>query len=306
MAAEWVHKEVGQYVAYHPDVVYLQLPRTSAQIRHIVLSSAAASAVRLKETNPKLGDKLRVPADEFAEESYPGGLPQYIFDLMERRAELATGEPEVIEALDRDNPRNPALLGKDQTWMFLVRGAGGYAGGLWWYPNKREHIGWGICGDSVLWSWLGAEGLDQNETHEVVFIDDTSGRHEWEKGWDKDNIEWPLQDQLRTDGTVWKRGRLYFGTADAQTGSFIHESFHGIFQAMHVGPDDIRKLEPDDPKVAMWIKEQTANIMGGSHLDWDNTHDTVVDGKPVYTLSRIHTITLRELDEADYYHGGEV
>ena len=46
MAAEWVHKEVGQYVAYHPDVVYLQLPRTSAQIRHIVLSSAASVTAR--------------------------------------------------------------------------------------------------------------------------------------------------------------------------------------------------------------------------------------------------------------------
>jgi len=309
MAAEWVHKEVGQYVAYHPDVVYLQLPRTSAQIRHIVLSSAAASAVRLKEKNPKLGDKLRVPADEFAEESYPGGLPQYIFDMLERRALTATGEPEVIEALDRDNPRNPALLGLDQTWMFLVRGAGGYAGGSPHYLGKLEHIGWGICGDTVLWSWLGEAGLDVNQTHEVVFIEDTSGRQEWEEGWDKDNIEWPLQDQLRPDGTVRQRGRLYFGTADAQTGSFIHESFHGIFAAMHVGHEDINKLrekDPNDPRIAMWIKEQTANIMGGSHLDWDNTHDTVVDGKKVYTKSRIHTITLRELDEADYYHQGEV
>ena len=46
MAAEWVHQEVGQCVAYHPDVTYLQLPHTSAEVRHIVLSSAAASGVR--------------------------------------------------------------------------------------------------------------------------------------------------------------------------------------------------------------------------------------------------------------------
>jgi len=298
MAAEWVHIEVGKYVAYHPDVVYLQLPRTSAQIRHIVLSSAAAGDVRAGARNTKEGSplykKLRVPADEFAEEEYPGGLPKYIFDLLERRADTATGEPEAIEALDRDNPRNPALLPLAQTWMFLVRGAGGYAGGSPHTLGKPEHIGWGICGDSVLWAWLGGVGLDVNQAHEVIFIEDTWGRQEWEKDYDKDAIGFSLTS------------RLYFGTADAQTGSFIHESFHGIFAAMHVVPDDIAKLKPGDPKIAMWIKEQTANIMGGSHLDWDNTHDTVVDGKPVLVKSRMHTITLRELDLVDYYHTGEV
>ena len=294
MAAEWVHQEVGQYVAYHPDVTYLQLPPTSAEVRHIVLSSAAASGVRSKERNPKLGNRLRVPAQEYAVEAYPGGLPKYLFDLLERRAESATGEPEVIEAMDRDNARNPALLGLDQTWMFLVRGAGGYAGGLWHYPGKREHIGWGICGDSVLWAWLGEAGLDVNQAHEVIFVDDTSGRHEWEEGWDQNRIDFTLDSRLKA------------GTADAQTGSFIHESFHGIFASMHVGQDDIDQLPQGDPRIAIWNEERTNNIMGGSHLDWDNTHDTVVNGELVYTKSRIHTITLNEMDAKDYYHTGEV
>ena len=204
-------------------------------------------------------------------EAYPGGLPKYLFDLLERRAESATGEPEVIEAMDRDNPRNPALLGLDQTWMFLVRGAGGYAGGLWHYPGKREHIGWGICGDSVLWAWLGEAGLDGNQAHEVSCVDDTSGRHEWEEGWDQNRIDFTLDSRLKA------------GTADAQTGSFIHESFHAIFNAVHVSRKDLA----DRGRENEWWEDPVLNIMGGSHLDWPNT--------------AIQQVTLDEMDDTGYY-----
>ena len=280
MAADWVRIEAGKGIAYHPDITHLTLPYTSAEIRQIVLSSAAAG--EKGQLNNKSGSTLlgtpRRPAPEFAEDIYPGGLPALIFDSLESYAR------EVNEPLN--NPRNPDLIPLNQTWMFIVRGAGGYGGGLWWFPGKRESIGWGILGDATLWAWLSDAGLEENLAHEVIFVDDTQGRHEWEAGWDKNDIAYTLES------------RKGYGTANAQTGSFIHESFHGLFAAIHVGEEDIAKIRaenPNDPRIALWAADPVNNIMGGSHLDWDGSHGK--DG----AKAKIHAITYSEMDEGNFW-----
>jgi len=291
MAADWVAVEAGKHIAYHPTITYLVLPNTSAEVRQIVLSQAAYFGTRGEgERNWKddfrykpgqrspLYGKKRVADLEFSKRTYPpDGLPGRIFDMMESWA-LATGEP-------LNNPRNPDLVALEQTWMFIVRGAGGYAGGMAYYPGKREGIGWAICGDSVLSAWLADAGLEKNIAHELIFIEDAYGRQEWEAGWLKNDIHMKLKD------------RIGYGTPDAQTGSFIHESFHGIFNAIHVGQDDIDKLrekDPNDPRIAQWEDDPKPNIMGGSHLDWDGKH-----GKN--TRAKIHQITYDEMEDSDYW-----
>ncbi len=270
MAAEWVRQEVGQHVAYHPQITFLQLPNTSAEIRDIVLSSAARWGEN--ETNNKSGSPLfgtpRRPAPRFA--GYDGPtLSARIFDTMEAWA-IATGEP-------LNNPRNPDLIPLQQNWLFIVRGAGGFAGGMPHHPGSRESIGWAICGDSVLSAWL-SEGTDEeNIAHEVIFVDDTWGRHEWEDGWNGSDIAFPLSLRKR------------YGTPDAQTGSFIHETFHAIFAAIHVSQPDIDELPAGDPRRAIWAADPVDNIMGGSHLDWPTTK------------AKIHAITLNEMDDVDYW-----
>jgi len=286
MAADWVRQEVGRNLAYHPDITWLQLPYTSAEVRQVVLSASAASGVHGRQRNIKTNfrgqagvnspiyGQLRRASRAYAENIYPGGLPPLIFDAISEWA-VATGEP-------LNNPYNPDLIPLQQTWLFLVRGAGGYAGGSPWYPGKREAFGWGICGDSVLSAWLSDAGLEKNIAHELIFIDDAMGRHEWEESWNRYDIDMSLS--LRTR----------FGTPDAQTGSFIHESFHGIFGAMHVVPDDIDKLKAGDPKRAMWAADPVNNIMGGSHLDWDGS-----TGKNA--SAKIHAITRDEMEDVDYW-----
>jgi hypothetical protein len=166
--------------------------------------------------------------------------------------------------------------------MFIVRGAGGYAGGLAWYPGSQESIGWAICGDSVLTAWLSEGTNEENIAHEVIFVDDTWGRHEWEAGWNKNNIEMSLAQ------------RKQYGTPNAQTGSFIHESFHALFNAIHVSPQDIAALPGGDPRKAIWAIDPVDNIMGGSHLDWNNKHGSG-------TRAKIHGITRNEMEDIDYW-----
>jgi hypothetical protein len=280
MAADWVRVETGRGVAYHPDITHLQLPYTSTYIRRVVLSGAAQDG--RNERNNKSGSPLfgtpRLPASAYRTALHPGGLPALIFDSLESYAR--------IENKPLDNPRNPDLIPLNQTWMFIVRGAGGYAGGMGHYPGSRESVGWAICGDSVLTAWLSDAGFGENLAHEMIFVDDTWGRHEWEMGWDKNNIEYSL----------WSRRK--YGTADAQTGSFIHESFHGLFGAVHVGPEEVaelRKKDPNDPRVAAWDADPNNNIMGGSHLDWNGSHGK--DG----AKAKIHAITLNQMDEEDIW-----
>ena len=182
--------------------------------------------------------------------------------------------------------------------MFIVRGAGGYAGGHAWRKGDQETVGWAICGDSVLTAWLSEGTNEANIAHEVIFVDDTWGRHEWEIGWERGDIEWPLEyTEWVEDGIGYSRqGRLYFGTPNAQTGSFIHESFHAIFNAIHVGPEEIAALRaknPNDPRIVAWEADPVDNIMGGSHLDWDGSHGE--DG----AKAKIHEITLNEMEDVD-------
>jgi hypothetical protein len=278
MAAEWVRREVGQHVAYHPDITYLQLPYTSAEIRRVVLSGAAANGVYFKDKNTKedspLFGRLRVPADEFAEPTYPGGLPALIFGAIEGWA-VAEGDP-------LNNPRNPELIPLQQNWLFIIRGAGGYAAGRDWREGDVESVGWAICGDAVLSAWL-SEGTDEeNIAHEVIFVEDTWGRQEWEAGWNRNDIDFPLSL------------RQQYGTPDAQTGSFIHETFHAIFNAIHVSQSAIDELPVNDPRRAVWAADPVNNIMGGSHLDWDNKHGPA-------TQAKVHAITLDEMHEVDYW-----
>jgi len=265
MAADWVKEKVGKSVAYHPEVTYLQLPYTSNWIRRVVLSASADNGKN--EKNNKQGSPLfgqpRRPASAYRTPLHPGGLPALIFDAMESQAR--------IENKPLDNPRNQDLVQYDQNWMFIVRGAGGYAGGMAHYPGSRESVGWAICGDSVLTAWLSESTNERNMAHEVIFVDDTLGRHEWEEGWDKNNIVFPLES------------RRQFGTPDAQTGSFIHESFHAIFNATHISEEDLRRRG----MLAEWIRDPVDNIMGGSHLDWPKTV--------------IQQVTLAEIDDGDYY-----
>ena len=280
MAADWVGVEVGKYVAYDPDITHLTLPYTSAEIRQIVLSSAAAGDkgnLNTKKGSP-LFEEPRVPAPEFAGPVYPGGFSALIFDALEGYA-LAAGEP-------HNNPRNPDLIPLKQTWMFIVRGAGGYGGGLWWFPGKRESIGWGILGDATLSAWLAEAGLEKNIAHEVIFLEDSKGRQEWELDWDKNDITFTLAT------------RLGYGTADAQTGSFIHESFHGLFAAIHVTPEDmaaLKKKDPNDPRIALWAADEADNIMGGSHLDWNGSHRDK-------SRAKIHKITFNEMEEGNFWY----
>ena len=280
MAADWVRVETGKGIAYHPEITHLQLPYTSAFIRQAVLSQGAfygKNEKNNKQGSPLFGQSRR-PASAYRTRLHDYGLPGLIFDSLESYAR--------IENKPLDNPRNPELIPLNQTWLFLVRGAGGYAGGLAHYPGSKESIGWGILGDATLWAWLSDAGFGKNLAHEVIFVDDTMGRHEWEMGWDKNGIEYSL------------RSRRKYGTADAQTGSFIHESFHGLFGAVHVGPEEIaelRKKDPNDPRVAAWDADPNNNIMGGSHLDWDGSHGK--DG----AKAKIHAITLNQMDEEDIW-----
>ena len=137
-----------------------------------------------------------------------GDLPKEIFDWLTYAYE------------GRYNARDESLIGKNQTWQFIVRGAGGYAGGshVTW---NNENIGWGIVGDAVLSSWLSEIGLERNMAPDVIFIGDCEDRSETHPDY---------------AGPCMPRSeRELYATPDAQTGSFIHETFHAMFGAYHWG-----------------------------------------------------------------------
>jgi hypothetical protein len=122
------------------------------------------------------------------------------------------------------NPYDPSLVGKNQTWQFIIRGAGGYAGAI----NVRynlENVGWGIVGDAVLSSWLSEVGLERNIAPDVIFIGDCDGRGETDPDYEGPCMS--LSD------------RQFYGSPDAQTGAFIHETFHAMFWAGHTGENSI-------------------------------------------------------------------
>ena len=103
------------------------------------------------------------------------------------------------------NPYHERLQWANQTWQLIVRGAGGYAGALH-VDKNNERVSWGIVGDAVLSSWLSEIGLEENICPDVVF--------------------------------TYLPDRTKFCTPDAQTGAFIHETFHGMFDNGHWGAVD--------------------------------------------------------------------
>jgi hypothetical protein len=113
--------------------------------------------------------------------STTGDLDNFVFDWME---ESTAWHP-------RTRPLSPA-----ETWLIIVRGAGGFAGGIGVRPDFW-HIGWGMVGDAVLSSWLSASGLEPELcTFYTGFADQ-------------------------------------FCTPNAQTGAAVHELLHGAVDAAH-------------------------------------------------------------------------
>ena len=106
------------------------------------------------------------------------------------------------------NPYHERFLGANQTWQLIVRGAGGYAGALN-VDQNLENVSWGIVGDAVLTSWLSEIGLEENICPDVIFT------------------------------YLSREDRIPFCTPDAQTGAFIHETFHSMFRADHTGINSI-------------------------------------------------------------------
>jgi hypothetical protein len=149
-------------------------------------------------------------AGEIREIVLYGDLPKEIFDWLEN----AFG--------GRYNPYDERLIGMNQTWQFIVRGAGGYAAGSHVSWNG-QNIGWGIVGDAVLSSWLSEIGLETNIAPDVIFIGDCNKPS---RGETHPDYEGPCMSRSEREG---------YGTPDAQTGSFIHETFHAMFGADHWG-----------------------------------------------------------------------
>ena len=95
-------------------------------------------------------------------------------------------------------PRGSSIGSRNQAWVLMVRGAGGWAGAT---PRgtTSEDVAWSVVGDAVLSAWLSEKGLERNICPDVIFLD-----HPYSS-------------------------RLPSCTADAQTGAFVHEIFHACF-----------------------------------------------------------------------------
>ena len=181
-AVYWVNREMGFGIRYRSYIQYFSLPYTSADIRSIVLGAYP----RPKEAG----------TDAWA-------LFHFITDWMAENTQWDTYGGGVI----------------NESWLFMVRGAGGFAGGVDPAPDRP---GLAIVGDAVLSAWLGDAGLEVNDAYKVVFLDDRSGRAEWEIGYD--GI--PALNEY---------SRRHYTTRNAQIGSFIHEGFHAMFAMYHLG-----------------------------------------------------------------------
>ena len=251
----------------------------------MVLSSSALGAGSINKFDHYQGvegrrgplyNKPRVAARQWVPPSYSGGMVQYVFDEMAKYA-IATNQP-------LNNPHNESLRPLKQTWVFLVRGAGGYAAGHAYRSTDRTVMGWGFGGDAMLGAWLSDTGLEKNLAHEMIFIGDKEGRDEWEEGWRKENISNTLHS------------RLYWGSADAQTGSFIHEIYHGAFDSIHVANvkevseglnDKVRRgmvsRQRANAMLQLWIQDPMGGMLAGGHLEWP---------KPG---SRLNPVTLAEM-----------
>jgi len=113
-----------------------------------------------------------------------GNLPKLIFDWMQNETP--------------HKPRGSWIGSRNEAWVVIVRGAGGYAGGSA-RGSSAEDVGVAMVGDAVLSSWLAEKGLERNICPDVIFLDNPYN------------------------------SRLPSCTADAQTGAFVHEIFHACF-----------------------------------------------------------------------------
>jgi hypothetical protein len=187
-AVYWVNREMHFGIRYYPYVQYFSLPYTTADIRNVVLGPHP----RPPEYD---GQGNKIPTNSWL-------FFHFITDWMKENTQWDAWGGGVI----------------DESWLFMVRGAGGFAGGTDPQPNRP---GLAIVGDAVLSAWLGDAGLEVNDAYKYVFLGDVDGREEWEIGY-----KGPQMSEYHRRG---------YTTRNAQIGSFIHEGFHAMFTPYHLG-----------------------------------------------------------------------
>ena len=224
-AVHWVNKEMGFGIRYRSYIEYFSLPYTSADIRSVVMGPYP----RPKEDG----------TDSWA-------LFHLIINWMAENTRYDTWKGGVI----------------NESWLFMVRGAGGFAGGLDPVSNRP---GLAIVGDAVLSAWLGDARLEVNDAYKVVFLKDRSGREEWEIGYD--GI--PALNEY---------SRRQYTTRNAQIGSFIHEGFHAMFAMYHLG--DLPEFQSKDEDGNL-VSDAPSNIMD----NWQDYPFPDVD-EPIHPIVR--------------------
>jgi hypothetical protein len=127
-------------------------------------------------------------------EAETGDIPRMIFNWMQNETP--------------HKPRGRFRGSRNEAWVVMVRGAGGWAGALS-RAGSAEDVNWAIIGDGVLSAWLSEKGLERNVCPDTVFT------------------YMPREERLR------------YCTPDAQTGAFIHEIFHATFD---IGPHKSRSI----------------------------------------------------------------
>ena len=186
-AVYWVNREMHFGIRYYPYVQYYSLPFTSTDIRNVVLGPHP----RPPEYDGQ-GNKIGNPSWPFFD---------FITDWMKENTQWDAWGGGVI----------------DESWLFMVRGAGGFAGGT---DPQANRPGLAIVGDAVLSAWLGDAGLEVNDAYKYVFLGDVDGREEWAIGY-----KGPQMSEYHRRG---------YTTSNAQIGSFIHEGFHAMFAPYHL------------------------------------------------------------------------
>ena len=213
-AVNWVSQEMGAgiIIRYYHIVRYIHLPYTSAEILNMVLTTGGPYP-RPKESG----------TDSWV-------FFHFITDWMKENTEW--------DAYSGD--------ATDEAWIFMVRGAGGFAGGTTPTGNRP---GLAIVGDAVLSAWLGDAGLEVNDAYKYVFLEDCNKYPEWAIGYN--GIPCTSESTRRS-----------YTTRNAQIGSFIHEGFHAMFALYHLGNlEQFQKEEYDEDGNIVMVSDAPSNIM---------------------------------------------